>query len=46
VDPLGISHLRVDLVTAGIDPGRAPFEHRRRTHGIAFFLCRVFFLTT
>ena len=35
---LSISRLRADLVTAGIDPGRAPFEHRSRAHGVAVFL--------
>jgi len=35
----GISRLRADLVTAGIDPGRAPFEHRSRAHGVAVPLC-------
>jgi len=37
----GISRLRADLVTVGIDPGRAPFERRSGAHGVA-----VFFLTT
>ena len=34
----GISRLRDDLVTVGIDPGRAPFEHRSRAHGVAVSL--------
>jgi len=34
----GISRLRADLVTVGIDPGRTPFEHRSRAHGVAIFL--------
>jgi len=38
----GISRLRADLVTAGIDPGRAPFEHRSRADGVAVSLCRGF----
>jgi hypothetical protein len=33
-----ISRLRADLVTVGIDPGRAPFEHRSRADGVAISL--------
>src|SRR5260370_17076940 len=34
----GISRLRADLVTVGIDPGRAPFEHRSRATASRFSL--------
>ena len=34
----GISRLRADLVTVGIDPGRSAFEHRGRVQGVAIFL--------
>jgi hypothetical protein len=37
----GISRLRADLVTVGIDPGRAPFEHRSRAHGVAVSLLTI-----
>jgi len=37
----GISRLRADLVTVGIDPGQAPFEHRSRAHGVAVSLLTI-----
>jgi hypothetical protein len=37
----GISRLRAYLVTAGIDPGRAPFEHRSWAQGAAVFLLTI-----
>jgi hypothetical protein len=37
----GISRLRADLVTVGIDPVRAPFEHRSRARGVAVSLLTI-----
>jgi hypothetical protein len=40
-DADGISRLRADLVTVGIDPVRAPFEHRSRARGVAVSLLTI-----